>query len=168
MSKLETISYQGKDYATVPVRLKEFREIYPKASISTMPMYQEDGSLIFKAEIVQDRTDETSAVSTGHARYTAAEIQKVKAFEKLETISIGRALSVMGFLNNGEVASTEELEEFNAFKNNKVNKTVKAINECTKLEELKSLYMSLGSLSGNPEVYAAKEAKKKELSNVNN
>lgn len=116
MSKVETIDYQGKDYATVPARLKEFRQSNPRASISTEPMAQTDGSMIIRALIVTDRADESSAQSTGSARYSEKEMIAKKAYEKLETIAVGRALSLLGYLNNGDIASSEEMLEFEGFK----------------------------------------------------
>ena len=146
MSKVETIQYQGKDYATVPARIKEFREKNPRASISTEPRFQEDGSVIFQAKIIQDQADEYSATATGTARYASNEIGKPKAFEKLETISIGRALAVLGYLNNGDVATTEEMAEFEQFQENKLDTAIETIKKATKRDEFQSVMSSL-----NPE-----------------
>lgn len=164
MSKVETINYQGKGYATVPARLKEFRETNPRASITTTPMYQEDGSLIFKAEIVQDKSDENSATATGHARYTVDEMKQRKSFEKLETVSIGRALSILGYLNDGQIASTEEMDEFENYKADRVNIAIEALTEAQTLDELKETFFSLGKLMANPEVVKAKDDRKVKLS----
>lgn len=163
MSKVNTISYQGKDYATVPARLKEFRESNPRASITTTPMYQEDGSLIFKAEIVQDKADENSATATGHARYTADEIKRVKAFEKLETVSIGRALAILGYLNDGQIATTEEMDEFEQFKSDKVKLAVENILSTETEADLKQFFFSLGKLMTVPEIVEAKNKRKAEI-----
>lgn len=125
MSKIDTINYQGKDYATVPARLKAFREENPRASISTEPMFLENGNLMFKASIVKDRADENSATATGSAMYTASEMSGKKQFEKLETISIGRALAVLGYLNDGQVATGEEMAEFEEYQSEKIEKSIK-------------------------------------------
>lgn len=164
MSNVETIKYQGKDYATVPARLKEFRETNPRAAITTTPLYQEDGSLIFRAEIIQDKSDENSATATGHARYTAEEMKQRKAFEKLETVSIGRSLSVLGYLNDGQIASTEEMDEFENYKADKVFEALTALDEAETLDELKDVFFSLGKLMANPTVVNAKNARKVALS----
>ena len=119
MSKVDTISYQGKDYATVPARLKEFRQTNPRASITTEPRFIDDGAVVFQATIVQDLADENSARATGTAMYTKGEMAGKKSFEKLETISIGRALAVLGYLNNGDVATSEEMAEFYGFQEEK-------------------------------------------------
>lgn len=113
MSKLATIDLKGNEYATVPTRLKAFREANPRASIATQPKISEDGSIMFTAKIVQDKGKDDSPEATGHSfgKNTGA-----KAFEKQETIAVGRALALLGYLNNGMVASTEEMEDFESFK----------------------------------------------------
>lgn len=145
MSKVETIQYQGKNYATVPARLKEFREKHPRASIQTQHTFLEDGSLVFKAKIVQDQADEYSANATGTAHYTAKEIEKPKSFEKLETISIGRALAVLGYLNNGEVATSEEMAEFEQYKEDKLETAIETIKKATKRDEFQAVMSSLNA-----------------------
>lgn len=117
MNKLATIKVQGGEYATVPVRLQAFREANPRADISTEHTFTEDGSVVFKATIIQDRADDTSPKATGTSfgRMTGA-----KAFEKQETIAVGRALSNLGYLNNGMIATTEEMEEFESYRADKI------------------------------------------------
>jgi hypothetical protein len=108
--------------------------------------------------------DEHSARATGNARYTAEELKKAKSFEKLETISVGRALANLGYLNDGQIASTEELEEFHDYKLSQAMEAIEAINDMKSLDELKAYFLSLGSIGSNKDVWAAKETKKKELS----
>jgi hypothetical protein len=151
------------DAARVPDRLKAFREDNPKASIKTTPLYQDDGSLLFRAEIIKDRSDEFSAAATGHARYTAKELSNTKAFEALETMAIGRALAVLGYLNNGEVATTEEMDEFNQYKENRLESAIEKLNNAKDIDELKSIFLSLDTLVKNPKVVTAKDLKKLEL-----
>lgn len=143
MSKVETISYQGKDYATVPARLKEFREKNPRADITTEPRFLDDGSVVFQARITQDLKDEYSARATGTARYSSSEISKAKAFEKLETIAIGRALAVLGYLNNGEVATSEEMAEFEQYQLDKVESAIEAVKKAETKEQLADIQASL-------------------------
>lgn len=108
------VKFGDKDYREVPDRLKQFREENPRASIETEPTYNPDESITFKATIVKDLADPHSARATGTARYTKNELAKAKQFEKLETISVGRALANIGYLNNGQVATSEEMEEYEA------------------------------------------------------
>lgn len=125
MSK-ESIKFGDKDYALVPARLKKFREANPRASVDTEPTYNADGSITFKATIVQDRANEYSATATGNARYSADELKKAKAFEKLETISVGRALANIGYLNDGQIATTEEMEEYELYRAEKYADRIEA------------------------------------------
>lgn len=162
MSKIETIKYQGKDYATVPARLKEFREKNPRASIETDPTYHEDGSVTFKATLVQDRADEYSATATGNAHYSAKELETKKAFEKLETISVGRALANLGYLNDGQIATTEEMVEFEQFK---LEKFADKIDSAESVDELMKLFSSMNA-EEKKAFTEALSAKKKELLNA--
>lgn len=109
-----SVKFGDKDYALVPDRLKQFREENPRASIDTEHSFLPDESMVFKTTIVKDLSDPNSARATGTARYSKNELAKPKAFEKLETISCGRALSFMGYLNDGRVATSEEMEEYEA------------------------------------------------------
>lgn len=129
----ESIKFGDKDYALVPARLKKFREANPRASVDTEPTIHEDGSVTFKATIVQDRANEYSATATGNAHYSATEIKKPKAFEKLETISVGRALANIGYLNDGQIATTEEMEEFEQYRLEKYEAEIKEATEVTVL-----------------------------------
>lgn len=113
---MSKVKFGDKEYLGVADRLKQFRQENPRASIETEHTQHEDGSITFRATIVKDKSDEYSATSTGNARYSADELKDKKSFEKLETISVGRALANLGYLNNGEIATTEELEEFYEYK----------------------------------------------------
>lgn len=138
MSKLDTVRLQGKDYALVPVRLKAFREANPHSSVETSPTVTGD-TVIFKAIIKADKNDPDSQESTGHSY---GKLGEPKAFEKLETQAVGRALALLGYLNNGEVATTEEMLEFNDYK---VDKYEQAIKEAETVGELMELFNSMDS-----------------------
>jgi len=135
MKKTKTMDLKGKAYAQVKDRLKEFREANTRASIDTAPTIQADGSLTFKAYILTDKADLTSADATGHARGTGKGGEK--EFEKLETIAVGRALALLGYATDGEIASSDEMEEFEAFKAEGVKKQIKDAE--TALKATKSL-----------------------------
>ena len=141
--KTKTISLQGKDYAQVKDRLKEFRQDCPNGSISTEPKI-ENGVIIFKAYIRKDKSDEKSADATGHAM---GENKGAKAFEKLETIAVGRALALLGYAQDGDIASGEEMEEFNAYKESKMVEAVfeatEKLNAAKDLAELGSIWSAL-------------------------
>lgn len=165
--KTSKLGNTGVDYAKVPDRLKQFREENPRASIETKPTFNEDGSVFFSAKIVSDKTDAGSPEATGTAFYNKAELNKVKSFEKLETISVGRALALLGYLNNGEVATTEEMDEFNTYKEQKLEtareEIIVQINDCKDLEELKKLFFSLDTMMSDEKIVTAKDIKKLEL-----
>ena len=137
MNRLATIKVQGGNYATVPTRLKAFREANPRASITTQPKIGEDGSIIFTAKIIQDKSKEDSAEATGHS---FGENTGQKAFEKLETIAVGRALALLGYQNNGMIATTEEMEEFETFQAEKIQKQIE---EAKSVEELMVIFKAM-------------------------
>lgn len=136
--------FGDKDYALVPDRIKEFRSNNPRGDISTAETYNPDGSITFRATIIKDRADEHSARATGSARYSETELKKAKAFEKLETISVGRALANLGYLNDGKVATTEEMEEFEDFKQDKQRDEAEAaLKSVTTLADLQEVFTSI-------------------------
>lgn len=148
MNKIKTsVRFGDKDYALVPERLKAFRETNPRAGVTTEPQYQADGSLIFKAEIITDLSDDTSARATGHARYSVNELNKPKSFEKLETVATGRALAMLGYLNDGQVATSEEMEEFENYQAEKHEQAIlsasKALQDSKTIKDLAKSWNSL-------------------------
>lgn len=110
--KVPTINLKGNEYATVPQRLLEFRNTHPRSDVITKPEIQADGTLIFTAKIIKDKADANSASATGHSY---GKMTGDKAFEKLETVATGRALALLGYLNNGQIATSEEMQEFEAY-----------------------------------------------------
>lgn len=133
----------GADYATVPDRLKEFRSENPRALVETKPTVQDNGAVIFSARILKDKADTTSAEATGTAMYSAEEMKKVKAFEKLETVSVGRALALLGYLNNGQVATSEEMIEFEEYKQEQIKLIFDEISNATTQQEFKDILAKL-------------------------
>ena len=163
MANVKTTKIGNFDYSLVPDRLKQFREDNPRASIETKPTFNEDGSVYFSAKIVSDKTNVGSPEATGTAFYTKEELKKTKSFEKLETISVGRALALLGYLNSGQVATTEEMSEFNEYKEQKLDEAIALLNDCDTLDKLKTVFMGLGNLMANPKIVTAKDIKKMEL-----
>lgn len=140
MNKVATINLKGNEYATVPQRLKQFRQDNPRASVETNPVFQPDGTIVFSAKIVRDKADDTSATATGHSYGKNGE---AKAFEKLETIAVGRALALLGYLNNGQVATTEEMTEFEEYKQSQFENVIDQIKNATKREEFAEILAKL-------------------------
>jgi len=141
--KLKTIDLKGKNYATVPTRIKEFRQDCPNGLIETKPETQTDGSIIFSARILKDKANPNSGEGTGHSM---GKIKDDKNFEKLETIAIGRALAILGYMASGDVASSEEMEEFNDFKMKKyednVSNTILELENAKTLVELQNIFIN--------------------------
>lgn len=165
MKKTTTIDLKGKAYAQVKDRIKEFRADCPRGLIETTPTFTDDG-IMFKARIVKDKSDDSSAEASGHSFAKTTEKDKEKQFEKQETIAVGRALALLGYASDGEIASGEEMEEFIQYQQDKLSEQIMEVTErigsCATVDELKEIW---SSLSGEMKTHAlsAKEAKKKEL-----
>ena len=99
-----------------------------------------DGTVVFSARIVKDKADESSAEATGHSY---GKLGESKAFEKLETIATGRALALLGYLNNGQVATTEEMEEFESYKAEQFESVMDEIKKAKKREEFTEILNKL-------------------------
>ena len=165
--KIKTIDLKGKAYAQVKDRIKEFRSDCPNGDIITTPTIT-DTSIIFKAYIIRDKGDQSSASATGHSFAKVTDKTIEKQFEKQETIAVGRALALLGYASDGDIASSEEMEEFLQHKEDKlqelITETTEAIGNCETADQLKTLWSGLsGEIKNNPTVFTAKEAKKSEL-----
>lgn len=161
MSRVKTMQLQGNDYAKVADRLKKFREECPNGQIKTEPKFLDDGKILFVATVLKDKSRDESAEATGHA---LGENKGQKAFEKLETVAIGRALATLGYLMSGEIASTEEMEEFYEYQQEKVEAAVGQLEAAETLDELRETFMGLGSLMAEKAVIEAKDKRKAALS----
>lgn len=159
-NKVKTIDLKGKEYAQVSERIKQFREDCPNGLIETKPEFQPDGTILFTARILKDKADPTSAEATGHALGNS---KGDKAFEKLETIATGRALAMLGYMASGEIASSEEMEEFYKYRDEKVDEAIGQMNATESLDELKQVFMSLGSLMADSRIIEAKDKRKEQL-----
>lgn len=101
----------GKLYTRVVDRLTAFKEHYP-VGIDSVLIHTEihtltDSYVVFKATISEGDT----ILATGHG-FNA--IAKEKAFEKAETVAVGRALAFFDpqYGGESELASQEEMEKF--------------------------------------------------------
>lgn len=152
------------NHAKVNDRLKAFWEANPKGKIETTN--KKDATTIeFKTFILADKSDEYSREATGHALANLPLGEK--DYEKLETISVGRALALLGYSTSGEVASTEEMEEFMAYQENKKIEarlsSIEKLESCTTLKELQEVWLSLGTAIQDKEVLAKKNELKATL-----
>ena len=95
---------KGK-YLTVPYRLKFVRDYFgERMSIQTESTELSNGSHKFRANIYLD----DKLVSVGESKQMK---NSDKEFEKQQTVSIGRGLSILGFFGD-ELATAEEMEQF--------------------------------------------------------
>ena len=160
MNKLDTVNLQGKEYAQVSTRIVKFREDCPNGLMETTPTILDDGKLMFSARVLKDKSKPDSAEATGHAM---GDNKTAKAFEKLETIAIGRALAMLGYMASGEVASSDEMEDFYAYRDEQLQQAISTLKASETIDDLKSVFMDLGSLMAESEVIKAKDARKAEL-----
>ncbi len=171
------------NYAKVADRLNEFRSANPRSKISVKFAYNDKGDLTHHAYIWKDKTDFydllksgvsskealESADAEGSSLMYADKVKQEKGFEKNETIAIGRALAILGYAGSGEIASSEEMEEFEDFKKQKVEDAkAEAISQLAKAKDMKALLKVWQSLTKEQqlakEVQAKKDAMKEEFS----
>jgi len=154
---------QGNEYAKVADRLLQFRTENKNGLIETFPTITGD-TIMFKARIVKDKSDPASSEASGHSYGAKKGTQK--EFEKLETIAVGRALAMLGYASDGEIASAEEMAEFEAYKKEQHETLVfewgDKINSCTSLDELKQVWAEMPP-EAKKELESAKEIKKTKL-----
>lgn len=142
--KTATIDLKGKAYAQVKDRLMEFRQANPNGLVETLPTIQADGQILFKARILKDKADASSAEASGHA---LGPNKGEKAFEKLETIAVGRALALLGYSADGAIASSEEMEEYLEYQQDKKHQAIlearERMEDCKTIGELKVVWAPL-------------------------
>jgi hypothetical protein len=103
-SDYANLGAKGK-YLTVPYRIKFVRDYFgERMSIQTESTELANGSHKFKANIYID----DKLVSVGESKQMK---NSDKEFEKQQTVSIGRGLSILGFFGD-ELATAEEMEQF--------------------------------------------------------
>jgi hypothetical protein len=109
MAKQDTgvVNIHGKAYETVALRVKKFREVNPKFTLSTEVLHRDADIVVMKASILDDAG---RLIATGHSeeRRAASTINKTSALENAETSAIGRALAAFG-LGGTEFATADEV-----------------------------------------------------------
>ena len=184
MKQVKTTKIKGNvDYAKVADRLLEFRSQNPRSKISIKYLYDEAGNLTHTARIWKDKTEcyellkagvnaeaiAESADAEASAFMFAEQLKKEKGFEKNESIAVGRALAILGYAVSGEIASSEEMEEFEDWKNQQAEesraKVLGSITNAKSIDELLAIWKSLTKEQQlDKEIAARKDAKKGELS----
>jgi len=103
-SDYANLGAKGK-YLTVPYRIKFVRDFFgERMSIQTNSTELANGSHKFRANIYID----DKLVSVGESKQMK---NADKEFEKQQTVSIGRGLSILGFFGD-ELATAEEMTDF--------------------------------------------------------
>ena len=169
----------GVDYAKVADRIKIFWEENPNGKIDTEREDISENKVRFIARIWRDSkvildlatvgTDINIVKLTANAMASADATKKGdKENEKLETVAVGRALAMLGYLASGEVASREEMEQFEAYKadlfQDEVDNTIKEMKKAKTIDELRKLYVSLDTeLRTNQKILNIKDELKKKL-----
>lgn len=146
----------GAEYARVAERLKAFREDCPNGSINTKYEFLDNGMVAFKSYVLKDKSDPNSADATGHS---FGETKNKKEFEKLETIATGRALALLGYLASGEIASSEEMEEFIKFNRESLTRYADMLRAVKSEDELQKVWADLPALAKKELLNIAKEVK---------
>ena len=99
---------KGKDYAEVNQRIKAFRMVYPEGTIQTNMLSNENGVVIFRANIY-DNNNKLLGTGTAYEKEDSSFINKTSYIENAETSAVGRALGMCGFGIDVSVASAEEV-----------------------------------------------------------
>lgn len=190
--RAQTMNVSGGTYAKVAERLKLFREDHPKSKQESGYETDVDGSIVFTVWLWKDKSElielmkagvidkdalRSSADANGNARSsrivakpgangTTAAV-KEKEFEKLESIALGRALAMLGYLASGEIASSEEMEEFERFKHDQAEAAaadfIKELNKATTNLELNKLLAGNSAMMKNRLVIEAAKVKQAEF-----
>ncbi len=164
--KAKTIKLQGKDYAQVSDRVAEFHKIHKNGSITTVYDFN-SGWVIFTATIVIDvKQPDRIFKGTSLGKAGAA-----KAFEKLETIAVGRALAFAGFLSDGEIASSEEMDKYQelvtVLEDDEITDSIVLLESAHDLQELGKIWRSFSQARrDNPELLNLKNSLKAKYENT--
>lgn len=122
--EIKTINLKGKSYAPVSERVAQFHRDHKDGKIETSYEFKE-GYVIFKAVVSFENLYQIDDLPNGQVckqtvldtrKFTGHAFGKVgqeKAFEKIESVAVGRALAFAGYLAGGEIASYDEIEKFN-------------------------------------------------------
>jgi len=170
--KFKTIKLQGKDYIPVNERVRVMREDYPNASLITKCTIGDEGTVLFRATLKIPIGD-TELVCTGHSYGKAG---AVKAFEKLETVAVGRALAHAGYIADGDIASFEEMqmhieseaEEFEV-SDEELEAITTQIKKFKTIDELRKYFLELPRhIKGNKRVLELKNQYKDKLTKKQN
>jgi deoxycytidylate deaminase len=101
-----TVSIHGKEYKTVALRVKEFRDMHPCHSITAKVLSAAE--LVQVKATIRDESGRVIATGLAEEMRGSTNINKTSALENAETSAIGRALAFFG-LGGTEIASADEV-----------------------------------------------------------
>ena len=101
------VNIRGKEYETVALRVKKFRDSHPDWRLMTEIVSRDQDCVVMRAVIANEKGE---VLATGHAEEyrEASQINATSALENCETSAIGRALAALG-LGGTEFASADEV-----------------------------------------------------------
>ena len=110
--ELEGVNIHGKEYKSVNIRIKVFREFFPNFSLTSDILVYSDNACRVKASVISPAH---RVMATGHAEEdkNTNHINKTSMLENCETSAWGRALANFG-LQGDELASANERERAKA------------------------------------------------------
>lgn len=166
------------DYAKVADREKAFREDNPRSKTHTQHL-REGNKVTVLAYIWKDKKDLIELLKAGAkfddalASCDATGIAEAvgvgeKAIEKCETVAIGRALAHLGYAMSGEIASSEEMEQFEEYKlekhANEIMAAIEDLKNCSDITTLQRVFVGLPlAIRGEKAVIAEKDKMKEVL-----
>lgn len=110
-------NFDLESYKKVNERLSDFRKEHPQGQISSFRTETKDG-VSFKTIIVRNYDEaivyaqSSIAASTGHSFLPNYARDNDKVEEYAETVSVGRALAMLGYGVEKSIASSEEMSQF--------------------------------------------------------
>jgi hypothetical protein len=165
--KLKTINLQGKEYAKVAERLRAVHEDHKDFDIVNSYEVTPAGAVVFTATLtIRDKKDAKNVVTyTGHSY---GKLGAAKAFEKQETIAVGRALAFAGYHADGEIASVDEMADYEqSVDTEAVQSAISAIDATKDLNGLKKVYDAMPpAIKRSKQVLEAGKKKKQDLTTI--
>jgi len=101
------VMIHGREYQTVALRVRKFREQHPDWSLTSEIIQRDDMIVVMRSSIADPAG---RVLATGHAEEvrSASQINETSALENCETSAHGRALAALGF-GGSEFASADEV-----------------------------------------------------------
>ena len=157
--QLKTITLSGKKYAQVSERLRAIHEDHKDFDIITSSELVGEYATLKATLVIRE---ETNTTYTGHSY---GKVGVAKAFEKLETIAVGRALAFAGYHADGEIASSDEMADYTqAVDSQELQEAISLLNKAETIEDLRKIHKEMPlDLQRAKQVIEAGKKRAKEL-----